>query len=94
MAEAKTKAAPKAAAKKAAVKKAPAKAKKAPAKKKPAAKTKAKASTKAKTRARPKAIDTSAMPCSRAWVFTAKPTIRFWSSSPACKSRSMRRRAA
>ena len=56
MAEAKTKAAPKAAAKKAAVKKAPAKAKKAPAKKKPAAKTKA--STKAKTRARPKAIDT------------------------------------
>jgi hypothetical protein len=58
MAEAKTKAAPKAAAKKAAVKKAPAKAKKAPAKKKPAAKTKAKASTKAKTRARPKAIDT------------------------------------
>ena len=60
MAEAKTKAAPKAAAKKAAVKKAPAKAKKAPANKKPAAKTKAKAkaSTKAKTRARPKAIDT------------------------------------
>ena len=58
MAEAKTKAAPKAAAKKAAVKKAPAKAKKAPAKKKPAAKTKAKASTKAKTRARPKAVDT------------------------------------
>ena len=58
MAEAKTKAAPKAAAKKAAVKKSPAKAKKAPAKKKPAAKTKAKASTKAKTRARPKAIDT------------------------------------
>ena len=60
MADAKTKAAPKAAAKKAAVKKAPAKAKKAPAKKKPAAKTKAKtkASTKAKTRARPKAIDT------------------------------------
>ena len=60
MAEAKTKAAPKAAAKKAAVKKAPAKAKKAPTKKKPAAKTKAKAkaSTKAKTRARPKAIDT------------------------------------
>ena len=60
MAEAKTKAAPKAAAKKAAVKKTPAKAKKAPAKKKPAAKTKAnaKASTKAKTRARPKAIDT------------------------------------
>ena len=56
MAEAKTKAAPKAAAKKAAAKKAPAKAKKAPAKKKPAAKTKA--STKAKTRARPKAIDT------------------------------------
>ena len=47
MADAKTKAAPKAAAKKAAVKKAPAKAKKAPAKKKPAAKTKAKASTKA-----------------------------------------------
>ena len=58
MAEAKSKAAPKAAAKKAAVKKAPAKAKKAPAKKKPAAKTKAKASTKAKTRARPKAVDT------------------------------------
>ena len=58
MAEAKRKAAPKAAAKKAAVKKAPAKAKKAPAKKKPAAKTQAKASTKAKTRARPKAIDT------------------------------------
>jgi len=58
MAEAKTKAAPKAAAKKAAVKKTPAKAKKAPAKKKPAAKTKAKASTKAKTRARPKAVDT------------------------------------
>ncbi len=56
MAEAKTKAAPKAAAKKAAAKKAPAKAKKAPAKKKPTAKTKA--STKAKTRARPKAIDT------------------------------------
>ncbi len=56
MAEAKTKAAPKAAAKKAAVKKVPAKAKKAPAKKKPAAKTKA--SAKAKTRARPKAIDT------------------------------------
>ena len=56
MAEAKTKAAPKAAAKKAAAKKAPAKAKKAPAKKKPAAKTKA--STKGKTRARPKAIDT------------------------------------
>ena len=54
MAEAKTKAAPKAAAKKATVKKAPAKAKKAPAKKKPAAKAK----TKAKTRARPKAIDT------------------------------------
>ena len=50
MAEAKTKAAPKAA-----VKKAPAKAKKAPAKKKPAAKTKA--STKGKTRARPKGID-------------------------------------
>ena len=50
MAKAKTKAAPKAAVKKAAVKKAPAKAKKAPAKKKPAAK--------AKTRARPKAIDT------------------------------------
>ena len=58
MAEAKIKAAPKAAAKKAAIKKAPAKAKKAPAKKKPAAKTKAKASTKAKTRARPKAVDT------------------------------------
>ena len=56
MAEAKTKAAPKAAAKKAAAKKAPAKAKKAPAKKKPAAKKKA--STKGKTRARPKAIDT------------------------------------
>ena len=56
MAEAKTKAAPKAAAKKAAAKKAPAKAKKALAKKKPAAKTKA--STKGKTRARPKAIDT------------------------------------
>ena len=56
MAEAKTKAAPKAAAKKAAVKKVPAKAKKAPAKKKPAAKTKA--SAKAKTRTRPKAIDT------------------------------------
>ena len=51
MAEAKTKAAPKAA-----VKEASAKAKKAPAKKKPAAKTKA--STKGKTRARPKAIDT------------------------------------
>ena len=50
MAKAKTKAAPKAAVKKAAVKKASAKAKKAPAKKKPAAK--------AKTRARPKAIDT------------------------------------
>ena len=58
MAEAKTKAAPKVAAKKAAAKKAPAKAKKAPAKKRPAAKTKAKVSTKAKTRARPKAIDT------------------------------------
>jgi len=56
MAEAKTKAAPKAAVKKAAVKKVPAKAKKAPAKKKPAAKTRANA--KAKTRARPKAIDT------------------------------------
>ena len=56
MAEAKTRAAPKAAAKKAAAKKAPAKAKKAPAKKKPAAKTKV--STKGKTRARPKAIDT------------------------------------
>ena len=54
MAEAKTKATPKAAAKKAAVKKATAKAKKAPAKKKPAANAK----TKAKTRARPKAIDT------------------------------------
>tara|TARA_B100001057_G_C22536038_1_gene827684 strand:- start:58 stop:522 length:465 start_codon:yes stop_codon:yes gene_type:complete len=52
MAEAKTKAAPKAAVKKAAVKKAPARAKKAPAKKKPAAKAKPKA------RARPKAIDT------------------------------------
>ena len=50
MAKAKTKAAPKAAVKKAAVKKASAKAKKAPAKKKPAAK--------AKTRARPRAIDT------------------------------------
>ncbi len=58
MAEAKTRAAPKATAKKAAVKKAPAKAKKSPAKKKPAAKTEAKASTKAKTRARPKAFDT------------------------------------
>ena len=58
MAEAKSKAAPKAAAKKAAVKKAPAKAKKAPAKKKPATKTKAKASSSTKTRARPKAIDT------------------------------------
>ena len=56
MAEAKTKAAPKAAAKKVTAKKAPAKAKKAPAKRKPAAKTKA--STKGKTRARPKAIDT------------------------------------
>ena len=56
MAEAKTKASPKAAAKKATAKKAPAKAKKAPAKRKPAAKTKA--STKGKTRARPKAIDT------------------------------------
>ena len=56
MAEAKTKAAPKAAAKKAAAKKAPAKAKKAQAKRKPAVKTKA--STKGKTRARPKAIDT------------------------------------
>ncbi|MBD92393.1 MAG: hypothetical protein CME56_05660 [Halieaceae bacterium] len=56
MAEAKTKAAPKAAEKKAAAKKTPAKAKKASAKKKPAAKTKA--STKGKTRARPKAIDT------------------------------------
>ena len=56
MAEAKTKAAPKAAAKKAVAKRAPAKAKKAPAKKKPAAK--AKASTKGKTRARPKAMDT------------------------------------
>ncbi len=56
MAEAKTKAAPKAAQKKAAAKKTPAKAKKAPAKKKPAAKTKA--STKGKTRARPTAIDT------------------------------------
>ena len=56
MAEAKTKAAPKAAEKKAAAKKTPAKAKKAPAKKKPAAKTKA--SSKGKTRARPKAIDT------------------------------------
>ena len=58
MADAKTKAAPKAAAKKAAVDKASAKAKKAPAKKKPAAKIKAKASTAAKTRARPKTIDT------------------------------------
>ena len=56
MAEAKTKAAPKAVEKKAAAKKTPAKAKKASAKKKPAAKTKA--STKGKTRARPKAIDT------------------------------------
>ena len=56
MAEAKTKAAPKAAAKKATAKKAPAKAKKAPAKRKPAAKTKA--STNGKNRARPKAIDT------------------------------------
>ena len=56
MAEAKTKAAPKAAEKKAAAKKTPAKAKKALSKKKPAAKTKA--STKGKTRARPKAIDT------------------------------------
>ena len=56
MAEAKSKAAPNAAVKKAAVKKVPAKAKRAPAKKKPAAKTKA--SAKAKTRARPKAIDT------------------------------------
>ena len=58
MAEAKSKAAPKAAAKKTAAKKAPAKAKKAPAKKKPAAKTRAKAKTQAKTRARPKAVDT------------------------------------
>lgn len=58
MAEAKTKAAPKAAVKKTAVKKAPTKVKKAPAKKKLASKTKAKATTKAKTRARPKAVDT------------------------------------
>jgi len=56
MAEAKTKAAPKAAARKATAKKAPAKAKRAPAKRKPAAKTKA--STRGKTRARPKTIDT------------------------------------
>ena len=56
MAETKSNAAPNAAVKKAAVKKVPAKAKRAPAKKKPAAKTKA--SAKAKTRARPKAIDT------------------------------------
>ena len=58
MAEAKSKAAPKAAVKKTAVKKAPTKVKKAPAKKKLASKTKAKATTKAKTRARPKAVDT------------------------------------
>ena len=58
MAGAKTKAAPKAAVKKTAVKKAPTKVKKAPAKKKLASKTKAKATTKAKTRARPKAVDT------------------------------------
>lgn len=58
MAEAKTKAAPKAAVKKTAVKKAPTKVKKAPVKKKLASKTKAKATTKAKTRARPKAVDT------------------------------------
>tara|TARA_B100000161_G_C33308687_1_gene306092 strand:+ start:104 stop:586 length:483 start_codon:yes stop_codon:yes gene_type:complete len=58
MAEAKTKAAPKAAVEKTAVKKAPTKVKKAPAKKKLASKTKAKATTKAKTRARPKAVDT------------------------------------
>ena len=56
MAEAKTKSAPKAAVKKTAVKKAPTKVKKAPAKKKLA--SKAKATTKAKTRARPKAVDT------------------------------------
>ena len=56
MAEAKTKAAPKAAVKKTAVKKTPTKVKKAPAKKKLAPKTKATA--KAKTRARPKAVDT------------------------------------
>lgn len=56
MAEAKTTAAPKAAVKKTAVKKAPTKVKKAPAKKKSAPKTKA--TTKAKTRARPKAVDT------------------------------------
>ena len=58
MAGAKTKAAPKAAVKKTAVKKAPTKVKKAPVKKKLASKTKAKATTKAKTRARPKAVDT------------------------------------
>ncbi len=60
MAEAKTKAAPKAAVKKTAVKKAPTTVKKAPVKKKLASKTKAKAkaTTKAKTRARPKAVDT------------------------------------
>ena len=58
MAEAKTKAAPKVAVEKTAVKKAPTKVKKAPAKKKLASKTKAKATTKAKTRARPKAVDT------------------------------------
>ena len=58
MAEAKTKAAPKAAVEKTAVKKAPTKVKKAPAKKKLASKTKAKATTKAKTRARPKAVNT------------------------------------
>ena len=58
MAEAKTKAAPKAAVKKTALKKAPTKVKKTPAKKRSASKTKAKATTKAKTRARPKAVDT------------------------------------
>ena len=58
MAEVKTKAAPKAAVRKTAVKKAPTKVKKAPVKKKLASKTKAKATTKAKTRARPKAVDT------------------------------------
>ena len=94
MAEAKNKAAPKAAAKKAAVKKTPAKAKKAPAKKKPAAKTKAKASAKAKTRARPKAVDTGRNAFWRVWVSTARLTIRCSSNSPVCRSRLMKRKAA
>ena len=58
MAEIERQVAPKAATKKTAAKKAPAKAKKAPVKNKPAAKAKAKKSTKAKTRARPKAVNT------------------------------------